>query len=326
MILKLEEIIALVAALGFLWFIWDTLGGGAKRRQMQKRVQKLKKRSLPSSLKNQQDVSVRRKAIEDEGLIYWLSKPLPDIKRLNDMLVRAGKKTTTRRYLLMRLLNMVVITVVIAVVFNKPIILAFCIAIILGLWLPIKWLRRTINKQNKAFLKLFPDAIDLIVRGLRSGLPVSESMVVVAREVPDPVGMVFTTIVDTMKLGVPLEKALQDTAQSLELTEFNFFVTSIVIQRETGGNLAEILSNLSDVLRGRFMMQMKIKAMSSEATASTYIIGALPFVVFIVVSFLAPDYMVPLYQDYRGNISAGVAAFMLFGGVWIMKRMARFEI
>src|SRR5690606_10394833 len=133
-----------------------------------------------------------------------------------------------------------------------------------------------------------------IVRGLRSGLPVSESIVLVSKEVPEPVGSVFGTVSNTMKLGVTMEKALQDMAEELDISEFNFFTTSIVLQRETGGNLAEILNNLSEVLRGRFMMQMKIKAMSSEARASTYIVAALPVFVFCAVSLMSPDYMKPM--------------------------------
>ncbi|MBY0406342.1 MAG: type II secretion system F family protein, partial [Rickettsiales bacterium] len=187
-------------------------------------------------------------------------------------------------------------------------------------------LQRKIIKYQKAFLRVFPDAIDLIVRGLRSGLPVSESLVLVSTEVPEPVGSVFKNISNKMKLGVTLEKALQETALELGMTEFNFFTTCIVLQRETGGNLSEILNNLSEVLRSRFIMRMKIKAMSSEARASSYIIGALPFVVIAAVSVLTPEYMRPLYEDSRGNVAAGIAAFMMISGLWVMNRMTNFEI
>ncbi len=209
---------------------------------------------------------------------------------------------------------------------KKPVFLAVPLAFIAGAWLPIKFLQMRIAKQNREFLKLFPDAIDLIVRGLRSGLPVTESLVLVAHEVADPVGPTFARVGNTMKLGVPLEKALQETAKKLDLAEFNFFTTSILLQRETGGNLSEILNNLSEVLRARIMMRLKIKAMSSEARASTIIIGALPFVVITAVGVLSPDYMKPLFTDYRGNIWLGVAAGMLGSGLYIMNRMSKFEI
>ena len=136
----------------------------------------------------------------------------------------------------------------------------------------------------------------------------------------------FAHVANTMKLGVPMEKALQEMAKNLDYTEFNFFVTSIVLQRETGGNLSEILNNLSEVLRKRYLMHMKIKAMTSEARASAMIIGALPFIVGGAVSVLSPDYIVILATDYRGNIALGIAAVLLFLGVGSMQRMAKFEV
>jgi tight adherence protein B len=300
-------------------------GRGAKRKLFKKRIVRLKQRKAPAA-KSAVDMSLRRKHAEEKGFVYWVMKPLPDFKKLGDRLERAQVKITTQQFLFRRMLAMIVITFVLAVIFKKSLIMAVSIALILGVWVPFKIISYKINKQSKAFLRLFPDAIDLIVRGLRAGLPVSESIVLVSEEVPAPVGGVFATISNTMKLGVTLESALQETAQKLDLTEFNFFTTSVILQRETGGNLSEILNNLSEVLRGRFIMRMKIKAMSSEARASAYIIGALPFVVLLAVSVLSPDYIKPLYQDYRGNICAAIAVGMMVSGGWIMNRMTQFEI
>jgi tight adherence protein B len=123
-----------------------------------------------------------------------------------------------------------------------------------------------------------------------------------------------------------MEKALQDTARKLDNTEFNFFTTSIILQRETGGNLSEILNNLSEVIRKRYMMKMKIRAMTSEARASSIIIGVLPFIVSLAVMVISPGYLNPLIDDYRGNVSLIIASGMLVFGIWIMNRMAKFEI
>ena len=178
----------------------------------------------------------------------------------------------------------------------------------------------------KSFLKLFPDAIDFIVRGLRSGLPVTESMNMVGKEMEEPLGSIFASIGESVRLGVSLEKALQDTAKKLNTTEFNFFVTSIILQRETGGNLSEILGNLSDVLRKRFMMRLKIKAMSSEAKASAIIVGSLPFVVILALLFVSPGYLDPLIDDPTGNLAAAGATTSLLLGIGIMIKMTKFEI
>lgn len=298
---------------------WDD-----KTKQTRQRIERIKKRQATFSKPAQE--SLRRKLYEPGGLISILIKPLPDFKRLANQLERAGKQITPKQYVFRRFLVMMVITMVVTVILKKSIFLGILLGLVFGVWLPLKLLRFAINKQSKAFLQLFPEAIDLIVRGLRSGLPVSESLVLVSHEVADPVGSVFGNIANTMKLGVPMEKALQETAKKLDLTEFNFFTTSIVLQRETGGNLSEILNNLSEVLRTRYMMRMKIKAMSSEARASAYIIGALPFVVILAVFATSPGYMNPLWEDYRGNICALVAAGMMGTGLWIMRRMTQFEI
>ncbi len=187
-------------------------------------------------------------------------------------------------------------------------------------------IRRQASASNSSWL-LFPDAIDLIVRGLRSGLPVTESIVMVGKEIRDPVGGVFSSISESIRLGVPVEKSLQiHGAQARQPLEFNFFVTSIVLQRETGGNLSEILSNLAEVLRQRFMMRMKIKALSSEAKASAIIVGSLPFVVMAALFFIQPDYLMMLFTDTRGNIAGLCAAASLATGIGIMMKMSKFEI
>ncbi len=299
---------------------------GARRRAMRDRIDRIALRTVKKTTANPSDLSLRRKDKEGSGLLSMLAKPLPSFSKLGDRLERLEIPLSPRQYALRRIFWVFGFMLVIGVVFGKSLLLGLFMGIIFGVWLPLKWMQRNINKQNKAFLRIFPDAIDLIVRGLRSGLPVSESIVLVATEVPEPVGGIFMNISNTMKLGVTMEKALQETARKLDLTEFNFFTTSIILQRETGGNLSEILNNLSEVLRGRYIMGMKIKAMSSEARASAMIIGALPFVVILAVGVLSPGYLRPLIDDHRGNIAAITAACMMGFGLWVMNRMTKFEI
>jgi tight adherence protein B len=125
---------------------------------------------------------------------------------------------------------------------------------------------------------------------------------------------------------MPMEKALTEAANKLALTELNFFVTTIILQRETGGNLGEILSNLADMLRQRHMMKLKITALSSEARASAYIVGSLPFLVFTILWFVKPEYLQPLFDDARGNKAMLGAAVSMAFGAFIMKRMTQLEI
>ena len=183
-------------------------------------------------------------------------------------------------------------------------------------------IKRRINK----FTTNFPDAIELMVRGLRSGLPITETLGIVASEIPGPVGVEFRMVADKMKIGRTMEAALQETADRLGTPEFQFFVITLAIQRETGGNLAETLSNLADVLRKRAQMKLKIRAMSSESKASAYIVGSLPFVVFGLVYMINPSYMGKFFTDERLMVAGvGGMVWMAIGG-GIMAKMVNFEI
>lgn len=300
----------------------------ATQQQLKARLKKMRQRYHASTgLISETKMTLRRQvADEPGGLIGILLKPLPNIDRLQDKLLRARYENLSAKVFLLRSTLVALCCAGAAVAFHKPILLGLAVGLVIGFVIPIKVLNHKIDKHMKKFLQIFPDGIDLIVRGLRSGLPIAEGISVVAREVPDPVGEIFRHVTDSVKLGVPLEKALQDMARQLNNTEFNFFATSIVLQRETGGNLGEILGNLSDVLRKRFTMKMKIKAMTSEARASAIIVGSLPFFVSAATQVMSPGYLNLLWEDKRGTHMLMLAAGMLWLGVTTMKRMAKFEL
>lgn len=209
---------------------------------------------------------------------------------------------------------------------SVPLILALPLGAFVGIGVPHFVIGVLINKRVNKFTSKFPDAIELMVRGLRSGLPVSETIGIVANELPDPVGIEFRAVSDKMKLGRTMEAALQETADRLGTAEFQFFVIALQIQRETGGNLAETLSNLADVLRKRAGMKLKIRAMSSESKASAYIIGALPFIVFGLIWFINGQYMQNFFVDPRLMIAGGVGMVWMSIGAFIMAKMINFEI
>ncbi len=205
-------------------------------------------------------------------------------------------------------------------------LLAIGVGAVVGAGLPHMVVGFFINRRSAQFTSKFPDAIELLVRGLRSGLPVTETLGVVSTEVPGPVGEEFKLVTERIKIGKSMEDALQDTADRLNTPEFSFFCITLAIQRETGGNLAETLSNLADVLRKRAQMKLKIKAMSSESKASAYIIGALPFTVFGMVYWVNPKYLGGFFTDDR-LIATGLGGMVWMGiGAFIMAQMINFEI
>ena len=204
--------------------------------------------------------------------------------------------------------------------------LALTVGLAVGAGIPHMAVGYLIRKRYDEFTSKFPDAIELLVRGLRSGLPVTETLGIVSSEIPGPVGQEFKLVTERIKIGRSMDDALQDTADRLNMAEFNFFCITIAIQRETGGNLAETLANLADVLRKRAQMKLKIRAMSSESKASAYIVGSLPFMVFFMINWVNPQYLAGFFADQR-LIITGLGGLVWMGiGVFIMAKMVSFEI
>ena len=250
---------------------------------------------------------------------------LPKPERLAKRLNRTGRDWTVGQYGIACAAVAVGSTILLAMI-GLPLLLALPMGVGLGLLVPHMVVSMTINRRTTKFIARFPDAIELLVRGLRSGLPITETMSVAGQEIPGPVGDEFRAVSDRMKIGRTMDAALQETADRLETPEFQFFVIAIAIQRETGGNLAETLSNLAEVLRKRAQMKLKIKAMSSESKASAYIIGALPFVVFAMIWMINAPYMARFFVDPRLMIIGGGGLLWMALGVFIMSRMINFEI
>ncbi|WP_161640002.1 type II secretion system F family protein [uncultured Brevundimonas sp.] len=212
-----------------------------------------------------------------------------------------------------------------ALIFGLPILVVIGIALVFGLGLP-RWIVGFLGKSRmKKFSLEFPNAVDVIVRGIKSGLPVHECFKIIARESPAPLGPEFQTLVEGLGVGLTLEQALEKMYGRMPTSELRFFTIVIAIQQKTGGNLAEALGNLSAVLRARRMMGEKIKALSSEALASAGIIASLPPAVMTMVMFTTPGYMMPLFNDFRGNFLLLIAAVLMSTGIFVMKRMISFK-
>lgn len=212
------------------------------------------------------------------------------------------------------------------VLLGTPILLTGLLAAFVAIGLPHFYVGMLIKRRVAKFTARFPDAIDLLVRGLKSGLPITETFTVVAAELPGPVGEEFKGVTERIRIGKTMEAALQESAEMLDTPEFQFFCITIAIQRETGGNLAETLNNLSEVLRKRAQMKLKIRAMSSEAKASAYIVGALPFFVFGLVWTMNPSYLAGFFYDERLIITGLGGMVWMAIGVGIMAKMISFEI
>jgi tight adherence protein B len=189
-----------------------------------------------------------------------------------------------------------------------------------------RWLLSFLKKRRESkFLNGFPDAVDIIVRGVKAGLPLLDCLKMIAAESPEPVKSEFRTIIETQAVGMPLGDACQKLYEEMPVPEANFFGIVISIQQKSGGNLAEALGNLSRVLRDRKKMKAKIQAMSQEAKASASIIGSLPLAVMTLVYLSSPQYISLLWTEPLGRVMLAASAFWMFTGVMVMKKMINFD-
>jgi tight adherence protein B len=208
---------------------------------------------------------------------------------------------------------------------GQTLLATLLISVPVGLGLP-RWILNFLKgRREKAFTNNFATAIDIIVRSVKSGLPTTEALKIVAKEIPDPVGSEFNKLVEGLKVGVTLEQGLKKMFESMPTPEVSFFAIVMTIQQKSGGNLSEALSNLAFVLRDRKRLEGKIKAMSSEAKASAMIIGSLPPAVMGMVYLSAPAYISLLFTERMGNIMLVGCVVWMTIGVLVMKKMISFK-
>jgi len=203
---------------------------------------------------------------------------------------------------------------------------ALLIATTVGIGLPKVIVGRLAKRRVKRFSSQFADAIDIIVRGIRTGLPLGECLSIIAREMAYPLGGEFRQIVEETKFGMPLSEALDRAVTRMPIAEFRYFGIVIAIQQQTGGNLAETLAKLSETLRARKRMRDKVQAYAAEARTTAYIIGSLPLLVILVLSAMSPQYISILFTNDTGNFILLVGAVTQASGLWVMNRMINFDI
>ena len=274
-------------------------------------------------------VSIARSKSKNSDIAFLddlIRRYIPHQDMLRLRIERAGMSFSIGVYVLTSMLIAISAALVAANLWSGPIVTSVLFGLTMGLSIPHVFLGWRIKRRQARFIDLFPDAIDLMVRGLKAGLPIAESIKTAGQEIPDPVGLELRRITDGIRIGRQMDDVLWECSRRLDLQEFDFFTIALSIQSETGGNLAETLNNLSDVLRGRRQLKRKIRALSSEAKAGAYIIGSLPFVMTLLIYIVNQDYIVGLFTDPRGQAMIGFGLFMIVVGAAVMIRMVKFEI
>lgn len=326
----LQNIIYVYVGGGFLFlgFLWMALSPSlGMRSKLDERMNRVKGSSQIAEILTVEPGDVNIRLGGNQSLIEKiLTRVLPKTDLLRNRLERTGYNLTFTKYGLICFFIGLIVYFVLTGKFAMPPVVAALFALGGGLKMTNIIINFLVARRTKKFIASFPDAIDLMVRGIKSGLPISQTVQSVCHEIDGPVGDEFTMVTDAMKLGTDLHEALWARAKKLEIPELKFFCIALSIQQETGGNLAETLGNLATILRRRKQMKLKIKAMSSEAKASAIIIGSLPFVMYLILKLISPEYIEPLLGDPRGVKMALGGLSMIGMGIFVMTKMVSFEI
>jgi tight adherence protein B len=244
---------------------------------------------------------------------------------LNQLLLQSGLSLGLGRLVLIAA-GLAAAGFVTGMMFGGKLSHAIFFALFGGVALPLLILKILRKRRQKAFSALFPDAIDIITRSLRAGHPVPVAIGMVAREMPDPLGSEFGIVTDEITYGADLEAAMRSLFYRVGSDDLPLFVTAVAIQGTTGGNLGEILENLSKVIRDRFKMRRKIRSLASEARASALILSSLPIAMFAIVYFLVPDFYGSVWKEDLTKIGLGLGATWMGIGNFIMYRMVNFRV
>jgi len=312
--------LAAVAVGGVAWvFLYPILSGEKKAEQRMANVAK----SEPVNVSRRQPKS-RREAIEialkEFEQRHKKSKGVPLAARIS----QAGLTWSKRQFFLISA-GIAVVMFLLGILTGAGLLVGATLAFTGAFGIP-RWLLSYLKKRRESkFLNSFPDAIDIIVRGAKAGLPLLDCLKIISLEAQEPVRSEFRTIVETQAVGLPLGDACGKLYERMPLAEANFFGIVVTIQQKAGGNLSEALGNLSRVLRDRKKMKAKIQAMSQEAKTSAAIISALPIAVMTLVYLTSPNYISLLWTEPLGRVMLGASACWMFMGVMVMKKMINFD-
>lgn len=289
-----------------------TGGAGASANRAKNETASKRRRDLEASLKKVEKQKQDQKNNVDK----------PD---LQTQMMQAGLKWTMKKFWL---ISLVCGLLFLGIAFGFGLSTLFLPgAFIVGLLGVPRWIVSYLRKRRvKSFLEKFPDAIDVIVRAVKSGLPLNDGIRLIAGEAAEPVKTEFQRIIDAQNIGLSTPEAAMKMQNTMPCPEAAFFGIVIQIQSQAGGNLAEALGNLSKVLRDRKKMKAKVSALSMEAKASSVIIGALPFVVAILVHLSSPEYLVPLFSTSSGHMILGVSGVWMMIGLFVMRQMINFDV
>ncbi len=264
------------------------------------------------------------RAGEEESAFDSVLTVLPQVRDLKVLLEQADLNWTPATFITISVGLAAALASSAYILAQNPV--AVTAAALAGLWFPVMYVKRLKNRRIRRFEEQFPEAIDLLGRSMRAGHAFPTGLKVVAEESQEPMAAEFRQIFDEQKFGLPLEDSLLGLADRIDLVDVRIFVTAILIQREVGGNLAEILDKISYTIRERFTLQRQIRVYTAQGRLTGYILAALPILLGLAITALNPTYMAILFEDPMGKVLIAAAAVLQFLGFVLIRRIIDIEI
>lgn len=296
----------------------------AKRRANQAHVDR-RLEALTQNVSTAKQVDIERKRTLSD--VHWLNKALKQqswSQRLDTMLEQAQVRVNVSTLVLTSLVGGAAALMIARAVTDSLLLIALPTALLC--YAPLFWVQRRRNKRMNKFNAQLPDALDLIARALKAGHAFPQGMRMVGDEFEDPIGPEFAKTLDEINFGISVGQALYNLTRRVDCPDLKFFVVSVIIQRETGGNLSEIVGNIARLVRDRFRFAGKVRVLSAEGKLTAYILIALPFAIGLLINFLNPDYMSPLLTTEKGKMMMTFAAVMMSLGTLVIKKIVTIKV
>ena len=309
--------------LGFVFFFPKAIpeeGGSRTRDALREIYEATQSREAKKTSNN----AVLKDEFAEETFLVQGFYSLPLLRNMYVMLVQAGHQKQAGIIAVLLVAALFLFTAFLLIGGIGPMSIIF--GPVFAYVLPFKYFQRKVRKRNAAFINLFPDVLDMIVRSVRSGFPITTAFKMVAENMEPPVKEEFAQVVNEIAMGRTITDTLTRLGERIQEPDINFFVVVLSVQQETGGNLSEVIGNLSNIIRKRKQLRMKIKAMTSEGRATAMILGSLPFVIFFVLYFMRRDYLEPLWKERTGQMLLGGSLGMVGLCMWIVNQMINIDI
>ena len=320
LILAVLVCVAVVMLLEGLYMLWNTYKG-PEAKKIEQRLQVL---SAASDASAQAGV-LRQRMLSSLPLVTRILQRIPRVHQLDRMIVQANLHWTVSRFLLGSAgLGLIGFLVVSGLLLQVPLLAAFA-GVALAV-LPLLYVRRRRAKRMRKMEEQLPDALDLLGRSLRAGHAFGAGLQMIGQEMADPIASEFRFVNDEMNFGVSLEQALTNLSVRVPVTDLRYFVVAVLIQRESGGNLTEVLGNLSRLIRERLKLYWRVRILSSEGRLSAWVLGLMPFILAGLMNLFNPAFMAPLWTDPMGIALVRNMLLMMAFGVLLLRKITRIRV